>query len=148
MSIYSENKKAYFNYEILEKFEAGLELKGHEVKSIKSGKANIAGAYAAIRGGEIYLLGSRVPPYQQNNIKEDYDPERIRKILIKKEEIEYLVGRLQTERLTLIPLKLYNKRNLVKIELGLGKSKRKGDKREVIKKRETDREILRKLKRE
>ena len=143
---YTENKKAYFNYEILEKFEGGLELQGQEVKSIKSGKASIAGAYAAIRGGELYLLGSQIPPYQQNNIKEGYDPERTRKILVKKEDINYFIGKLQTERLTLIPLKLYNKGNLVKIELGLGKSKKKEDKREAIKKRETDREILRKLK--
>jgi len=69
---YTENKKAYFNYEILEKFEGGLELQGQEVKSIKSGKASIAGAYAAIRGGELYLLGSQIPPYQQNNIKEGF----------------------------------------------------------------------------
>src|SRR3989344_6513089 len=135
---YTENKKAYFNYEILEKFEGGLELQGQEVKSIKSGKASIAGAYAAIRGGELYLLGSQIPPYQQNNIKEGYDPERTRKILVKKEDINYFIGKLQTERLTLIPLKLYNKGNLVKNELGLGKSKKKEDKREAIKKRETD----------
>lgn len=145
MSIYSENKKAFFNYEILETFEAGIELIGHEVKSIKSGKANITGAYAAIRGGELWLLGAQIPAYQPNNTPPDYDPERTKKLLMKKEELQYLVDKMLGERLTIIPLKLYNKGNLIKIALGLGKSKKKTDKRETIKKREVDREIRRNL---
>lgn len=148
MNIYSENKKAYFNYEILEKFEAGLELSGHEVKAIKTGKANLTGAYAIIRNHEVWLLGAQIQPYQINNIPEGHDLTRTRKLFLKTSEIKYLISKLRTDRLTLIPLKLYNKRNLIKIELGLGRSKKKADKREVIKKRETDREIQKKLKRE
>lgn len=147
MSTLSENRKAYFNYEILETFEAGIELKGYEVKSIKSGRASIAGAFATTKGSEIFLTNADIPPYQPKNIPADYDPTRPRRLLLKKSEIKYLVGKMQSDRLTLVPLKLYNKGGRIKVELGLARGKRKYEKRDVIKKRETQREIRRTLKR-
>ena len=147
MKIYAENRKARFDYEILETFEAGIELTGIEVKSIRSGKANIAGSFAILRGGEAYLVGSDIPPYQTNNTPQDYDPNRTRKLLLNRSEINYLAGKVNSEKLTLVPLKLYNKKGLIKIELALTRGKKKSDKRETIKKRETKREIARTLKR-
>ncbi len=139
----SRNKKAYFNYEILERFEAGISLNGQEVKSIKSGRINLAGAYVVIRGGEAYLLGANVPPYQPKNAPADYNPERSRKLLLKKAEINYLIGKTKQKGLTTIPLRVYNIRGKIKLEFGLGKGKREIDKRETIRKRETEREIRR-----
>lgn len=146
MTPYAENRKARFDYEIIETFEAGIELKGFEVKAIKSGRANIAGCFAVIRNGELFLLNADIPPYQPNNTPEGYDPKRTRKLLVKREEVGYLAGKLKSENLTLVPLKLYNKRGLVKVEIALARGKKKGDKREAIRKRETKREIERTLK--
>ena len=146
MSILAENRKAHFNYEILETLEAGLELKGFEVKAIKTGHASLAGSFALIRGGEAWLTNMDVPPYQAKNTPADYDSKRTRRLLIKKSEIEYLSNKLNTDRLTLVPLKLYNKGGRIKVELGLVRGKRKYEKRETIKKRETQREIRRTLK--
>lgn len=145
MEIYSENRRARFDYEFLETFDAGIELSGHEVKSIKSGKANIAGSFVVVRGGEAFLLGASVPPYQPNNLPPGYDADRTRKLLLKKEEIARLAGAGNAERLTIVPLKLYNKHGLVKLELALARSKKKADKRQAIKKREVKREIRRTL---
>ena len=139
----SRNKKAYFSYEILERFEAGISLNGQEVKSIKSGRINLAGSYVVIRGGEAYLLGANVPPYQPKNAPADYDPERSRKLLLKKAEINYLIGKTKQKGLTTVPLRVYNIRGKIKLEFALVRGKRKVDKRETIKKRETDREIRR-----
>jgi SsrA-binding protein len=145
---YAENRRARFDYEILETFEAGIELKGHEAKAVKSGQATIAGTFAVIRGGEAYLLNATIQPYQALNTPKEYDPTRTRKLLLNKKEIKYLIGKSQTERLTIVPLKLYNKSGLIKVELGLVRSKKKADKREKIKKRDTRREIERTLKKE
>lgn len=142
----SENKKAYFDYEILEVFEAGIELRGFEVKAIKSGRANLAGVFALIRGGEAWLVNLDVPPYQPKNTPSDYESARTRRLLLKKSEIKYLAGKLQAERLTLLPLKLYTKGGRIKILLGLGRGKRKYEKRAKIQKREIQREIRRTLK--
>jgi len=139
----SRNKKAYFNYEILERFEAGISLNGQEVKSIKSGRINLAGSYVVIRGGEAYLLGANVPPYQPKNAPADYNPERSRKLLLKKSEINYLIGKTKQKGLTTVPLRVYNIRGKIKLEFALVRGKRKVDKRETIKKRETEREIRR-----
>lgn len=147
MSALSENRKAYFDYEILETFEAGIELKGFEVKAIKAGKAHIAGAFALIRGGEAWLINADIPPYQPKNTPADYEPARTRRLLLKKSEIEYLAEKLKSERLTLLPLKLYNKGGRIKMLFGLGRGKRKYEKRAKIQKRETQREIRRTLKR-
>lgn len=142
----AQNKKVYFDYEILETYEAGIELLGHEVKSVKAGHARLDGARVIVRGAEAFLVGAFVPPYQAGNVGADYDPERTRKLLLNKNEIAYLVGRQQAEGLTLVPIKLYNKGRKVKLEFGVARGKKKHDKRETIKKRETDRNIRRSLK--
>ena len=141
----ARNKRAYFDYEILEKLEAGISLLGQEVKSVKSGRINLAGSYAILRGGEVWLLGADIPPYQPRNAPQDYDSQRTRKLLLTEKEIKSLAGEIKGTGLTLVPLRAYIKGRLVKIELGLGKGKKKADKRELIKKRETEREMRRTL---
>lgn len=141
----SENKKAYFDYEILEKYDAGISLIGQEVKSIKQGHMSLTGSYVVIRGGEAFLLGAHVPPYQPKNAPADYDPQRSRKLLLKKEEINYLIGKTKEKGLTLVPLKVYTLKSNIKIEFGVARGKRQKDKRETIKKRETEREMKREL---
>ncbi len=143
-----ENKKAYFKYRILEKFEAGISLIGQEVKSIKLGRINLAGSYVVLKGEEVYLIGANIPPYQPKNVPADYNPERSRKLLLKKSEIKYLIGKVKQRGLTLVPLKVYTKRGKIKLEFGVAKGKKKVDKRELIKKREFEREKERFLKRE
>ena len=145
MRIFSENRKAYFNYQIQEKFEAGLILIGTEVKSIKAGRINLAGSYVIIKGEEPYLVGARIPPYQPKNAPIGYNPERSRKLLLNKSEINYLQGKSRQKGLTLLPLKVYTKDGKIKLEFGIAKGRKKFDKREIIKKRETEREIKRTL---
>jgi len=145
MKVFAENRKAYFNYEILEKFEAGMVLTGQEVKSIKSGRINLAGSYVMLKNSEVYLIGANVPPYQPQNAPTDYDPSQSRKLLLNKKEINYLIGKSAERGLTLVPLKVYTKNRRIKLEFGLGKGKKKFDKRETIKKREVEREIERYL---
>lgn len=140
MKAIAENRRVRFDYEILEKFDAGIELTGHEVKSIKSGYANLTGSYVAMRNGEARILGMKVSSFQPQNAPADYDPERTKKLLLTKKEINYLTGKLQ-ENLTFVPLRLYTKRGLVKIEMGLGRGRKKKDKREYLKKREAKREM-------
>ena len=140
MKIFSVNKRAEFDYEILETFEAGIVLTGHETKSIKSGRVNLSGAHAIIRNGTAELVGMSVPSFQPTNAPENYNSERTRALLLKKNEILELGNKLKSG-LTLIPIKLYNKNGFLKVLLGLGRGRKKQDKREVIKKRETDREI-------
>lgn len=148
MAALAENRKVYFDYEILEKFEAGLVLSGAEVKSIKSGRMNLVGAYVNLHNGELYLIGSSVAPYQPKNQPADYDPARSRKLLLKKQEISYLTGKIKQKGLTLVPLKVYNKGRRVKIEIAIARGKKQYDKRAVISKREAARKIERELKRE
>ena len=142
----SEHKKAYFDYEILEKFEAGLELLGFEVKSVIKGNAHLEGARVLIRGEEAYVVGLTIPPYQQKNTPAGYEPDRTRRLLLHKKEIAHLAGKQKEQGLTLVPIKLYNKRHKVKLEFAVARGKKKFDKREVIKKRETKRRIERSLK--
>ena len=146
MKILSENKKAFFNYEILEKFTAGISLTGQEVKSLKTRGINLAGSYVVIKNGEAFWVGAKIPPYQPKNAPSDYNPERSRKLLLKKSEIKYLLGKSKQKNLTLIALKLYTKKGKIKLELGLAKGKKKADKKEKIKKREIERELQRYLK--
>lgn len=146
MKVLAENKKAYFKYEILEKFEAGVILIGQEVKSIKSGRINLAGSYVVIRDEEPYLIGCHIPAYQPKNAPPDYNPERSRELLLRKSEIKYLIGKSKQKGLTLVPLRVYTKRGKIKIEFAVVKGKRKIDKRELIKKREAERRIRRVLK--
>lgn len=146
MKILAENRKAKFDYEILEKFEAGMVLIGQEVKSIKSGRISIKGSYVVLKGEEPYLIGANVPPYQPKNAPPDYEPERSRKLLLTKSEIKHLIGKTKEKGLTLVPLRVYTKRGKVKLEFGIGKGRKKADKRELIKKREAERELERELK--
>ncbi len=151
MSVIATNKRAYFDYQILETYEAGIELLGLEVKSIKTGRINLAGSYAIIRDNQVWLLNADIPAYQPKNAPLDYDPKRTRRLLLKKSEIKNLIGRIQEKGLTLMPLKVYTKNGSVgspragkiKMEIGLAKSRKKADKRELIKKREVEREIKR-----
>lgn len=146
MKILAENKKAYFNYQVLEKFEAGISLIGQEVKSIKTRGINLAGTYVIIKDEEVFWVGANIPPYQPRNIGANYNPQRERKLLLKKSEIKYLIGKSKQKGLTLIPLRLYTKNGKIKLEFALAKGKKKFDKRELIKKREIEREIQRALK--
>lgn len=140
------NRRAHFDYEILETREAGMELHGFEVKAVKKGHINLAGSFAVIRGNEAWLLNATIPPYQGKNTPVGYDPTRSRRLLLHKSEIKELIGAAAEKGLTIVPLKVYTKRNRVKILLGLGRHKKKGDKREIIKRRESEREIDRTLK--
>jgi SsrA-binding protein len=136
---YISNPKASFDYEILETIEAGLVLEGHEVKSIKTGKVSIKGSYVKIVNGEPFLIGANISPYQPANTPKDYDPQRSRKILLSKKEISVLTGTSQAHGLTLIPLKIYDKRGRLKLLVGIARGKKKYDKRETIKRKDIQR---------
>ncbi len=146
MSHYAENRKVRFDYEILEKFEVGIELLGTEVKSVRGGRMSLEGAFVIVRGGEAYIINSNIPPYQVANAPKDYDPLRNRKLLLTKKEITELAGNEKNKSLTIVPISVYNKNRKIKVEIALVKGKKKHDKRETTKKRETDREIRRTLK--
>src|SRR5665811_1286240 len=146
MASYAENRKARFNYEILEKYETGVELLGTEVKSVRGGQMSLEGAFVIIRGGEAYLINSSIPPYQPKNALKDYDPLRKRKLLLTKKEIIELAGSEKNKSLTIVPISVYNKNRKIKVEIALVKGKKKFDKRETLKKRDTDREIRRDFK--
>ncbi len=141
MKIFSENKKATFDYEVLEKFEAGLVLFGQEVKSIKTGHINLASSYVTISQEEPFLIGVKIPPYQPNNAGADYNQERQRKLLLNKKEINYLIGKTKQKGFSLIPLKIYENNGRIKLEFGLAKGAKKYDKKEKIKKKDLEREI-------
>jgi len=145
MKILAINKRANFDYEILQKLEGGLVLSGQEVKSIKSGQMSIKGAYVTSKGTELYLTNSNVPAYQPLNTSESYDPMRPRKVLLHKQEIKSLLGKISQRGLTLVPIKVYSIHGLIKLEFGIGKGKKKIDKREDIKKREDKMRIARAL---
>ena len=148
MKVILENKKALFNYSILETFKAGVVLQGQEVKSIKTGKMGLRGSFVIVKESppEVFLIGANVPPYQPKNTPSDYDPQRSRKLLLRKSEIKQLIGKAKQKGLTMIPLKVYTDKGKIKIEFGIAKGKRKIDKRTQIKKRETEREIQRAMK--
>ena len=145
MKIFSDNKKATYNYEILEKFEAGLVLFGQEVKSIRTGHINLSGSYVKFNRNEPFLVGVKIPPYQPNNAGADYDEERQKKILLNKKEINYLLAKASQKGFSLIPLKIYDNSGRIKLEFGLAKGKKKFDKKEKIKKRDIEREVNREL---
>ena len=140
------NRKAYHDYHILESIEAGIVLKGTEIKSIRSGRVNIRDAYAKPEGGELWLYNSHIAAYQPGSYQ-NHEPDRPRKLLLHRDQIQYLSGVVNKKGLTIAPLKLYLKRGIVKLELGVAKGKRVYDKREVIARREADREMERSLKR-
>ena len=147
MASYAENRKARFDYEVLEKFEAGIELVGAEVKSVRGGQISLEGSFVIVRGGEAFLINANVPPYQPANAPKDYDPLRNRKLLLTKKEIGELEASGKNKSLTIVPISVYNKGRKIKVEIALAKGKKKFDKRETIKKRETDREVRREYKR-
>lgn len=140
MKVVATNKKAYHDYHIEETYEAGMALRGTEVKSLREGKANLKDSFARIEKDEIFLLNCHISPYSHGNIA-NHDPLRTRKLLLHKREIQRLIGKIQQKGYALIPLKIYFKNEKAKVELGLAKGKKAYDKREDIKKREADREM-------
>ena len=142
----AENRKARFDYQILETFEAGIVLEGHEVKSIKLGRASLGGSYVIIKNKEVFLLNANVSPYQPKNTPNNYDRTRTRKLLLNKKEINYLIGKSQQKGLTLIPLKLYTREGKIKLEFGVAKGTKRFNKKEIIRKKDIEREIDRELK--
>ena len=140
------NRKAHFNYEILETYVAGLELFGFEVKSLKKSQGSLDGAHVTIRGNEAYVIGMFIPPYQVNNTPKNYDPYRNRRLLLKKSEILDLALIDQKSRLTIVPLSVYSKGGKLKLEIATVKGKKKFDKRETLKKRDSLRDIARDFK--
>ncbi len=146
MSDFITNKKAYFDYEILETFEAGVVLSGAEVKSVRAGKASLNGSYAIIRGGEAYLVNASISPYQVANTPKSYDPANARKLLLSKKELEKLERGSEQEGLTIVAIKWYNKKRFLKLEIGLARGKKKADKRETLKERAVKRDIDRIMK--
>jgi len=145
MSILVHNKKASFDYEIVDKFEAGIELLGLEVKSLKKKQGSLLGAYVIVRGNEAFLINANIPPYQPSNTPDSYDPYRNRKLLLTKKELANLIGLEKQKGLTIVPISIYTKGRKIKLELGIARGKKKYDKRESIKKRDADRDIRRTL---
>jgi SsrA-binding protein len=144
LRVVASNRRARHDYEILDTFEAGIALFGPEVKSLRNGKASLTDGYAVIRRGEVYLENVHVGPYEKA-WRENADPRRERKLLLHRAEISRLAGKLAERGLTLIPLRLYFKRGRAKVELGLCRGKRRYDKRESIRRRETERDLQRTL---
>src|SRR3954471_5677480 len=140
-----DNKKAYHDYHVEEKFEAGLALEGWEVKSIRAGRAQLKEAYVVVRNGEIVLLGARVPPLSTASTHVHPDPARARKLLMHREEINRLVGKVERAGYTLVPLNLHYNKGRIKIDIGLAKGKKQHDKRESEKLRDWNREKQRLL---
>lgn len=140
------NKRAYFDYEILKTYEAGIELLGLETKTIKSGRIDLAGSFVVIRNNEAWLLGTTVPPYQAKNTPSSYDPRRSRRLLLHASEIKELAQSSQQKGLTIVPLGVYTRRHRIKILIGIARHKKKKDQRETIKRREAAREIDRVIK--
>jgi SsrA-binding protein len=146
MSDFVQNKKAYFDYEFLEQFEAGVVLLGHEVKSLRAGKASLNGAYVIIRGKEAYLVNASISPYQVANAPKSYDPERARKLLLSRKQLDELEQGSEKQGLTIVALKWYSDKRKVKLGIALARGKNKGDKRETLKDRDNKREIDRIMK--
>ena len=145
MTCIAENKKARFDYEILETFVGGIVLTGHEAKSAKMGRMDLSGSYAILRGGEVYLLNASIHSFQKGNMPKTYEELRTRKLLFSKKEIREMNGKLQSG-FSLIPLKAFVSHGFIKIEIAIARGKKKTDKRETIKKREVEREIQRGVK--
>jgi len=141
----ADNRKARHDFQLLERFEAGLVLTGTEVKSLRQGRASLAQAYGDVRGTEVWLVGAHIPVYEQGNIA-NHEPERDRKLLLHRREISTLIGKVREKGLTLVPTRLYFKDGRAKVELALARGKEQRDKRRDIAKREADRQIERALK--
>ena len=146
MQVYAENRKARFEFEVQETFEAGIELFGFEVKAVRTHKMSLEGSYVFPRKGEFFLVGATISPYKPKNTPKDYEQTRERKILLHKKEIDYLIGKAAVRGLTILPLRVYNKGARIKIEIGIARRLKKHDKRDRIKEREDKRKIERTLK--
>ena len=145
IKLIANNKKAYFDYFILEKYEAGIELFGTEVKSVRLGHCSVKESFVRIDKAQVYIYGMHISPYEKGNIF-NKDPLRVRRLLLHKMEIIKLASKLKEKGLTLVPLRVYFKNNLVKVELGLARGKKNYDKRETIAKKDQQRDIDRSLK--
>jgi SsrA-binding protein len=143
MPVYATNREAHHNYSIDEKFEAGLVLSGPEVKAIKSGHCSLKGAYASLRQSQLVLLNMHVSRYQPAAAHNPVDPTRTRQLLVHRADIDRLIGKMHSQGMSLVPLSVYSKGGLIKVELGLGRGKKLHDKRSSVKKREVDRNIAR-----
>jgi SsrA-binding protein len=146
MTTYIQNKKARHNFTFVEEFEAGAELYGHEVKAIRTGKGSLSGSYVLIRGGEAYLVGAKITPYQEANTPARYDPERPRRLLLTAKQLQKLERESEQVGLTIVPIKWYNSKRHIKLAIALARGKKKADKRETLKARATQRDIDRILK--
>lgn len=141
-----EHKKVRLDYELLEEFEAGLELFGYEVKSLRAHHGKLEGAHVVVRNNEAYLVGASIPPYQPKNTPKDYDPERSRRLLLTKKELAALSGFEGQKGLTIVPISVYNKGSKLKLRVAVARGRKKYDKRAVLKERDSKREIDRTLK--
>jgi SsrA-binding protein len=146
MATMATNKRAHFDYEIQDKYEAGLVLTGGEVKSIKNGHISLKGSFVTMHNSELYLTNANISRYPQSNIKISYDPTRSRKLLVKKSEIKSMLGKMHTKGLTLVPLRVYTKKRLIKLEFAVARGKKAFDKRTDIAKKEANRAMDRALK--
>lgn len=146
MVAYINNKKVTFNFELLETFEAGISLLGTEVKSVRKGNGKLDGAHVLIRGDEAFLTGASIPPFQEANAPRTFDKERNRKLLLSKKQIAHLHTESEKKGLTIVPLKLYSSNRHIKLEIAIARGKKKQDKRETLKERDTKRDIQRILK--
>lgn len=147
VKLISDNRQARHLYEILETYEAGIELKGTEVKSIRAGKVNLRDGYVLIRNGEALLINVHISPYEASSQYFNHDPRRTRRLLLHSKEIRKLIGQVEQKGLTLIPLKMYFKGSRVKVLVGLGRGKKLHDKRETLKRRQDERDMARAMKR-
>ena len=146
MATLATNKRAHFDYLISDKYEAGLVLLGGEVKSVRAGHISLKESFVTIKESELFLTNAHISFYKQAGEVKNYNPTRPRKLLLRKSEIKHLIGKLRIAGLTLVPLRVYTKKRLLKLEFGIGKGKNKFDKREDIKKKDADRSIQRALK--
>jgi SsrA-binding protein len=146
MTTYISHKRAHFDYEILDTFEAGISLLGTEVKSIRGNQGKLDGAYVIIRGKEAFLVGASIPAFQKKNVTASYDPERPRKLLLTQKQIAELELKSEKQGLTIVPIKLYNKASKLKLEIAVARGKKKQDKRQSIKERDTMRDVAREIK--
>lgn len=143
MDAFVENRKARYDYETLENFDAGIVLTGQEVKSIRHGGANFTGAYLTLTGGELWLKGARISPYAKASNLDTYDPAHPRKVLLRKQELRGLAGKTQQKGLTLVPFSLYPRGRHIKLRFGLCRGRKAHDKKDVLKRRDIDRDIRR-----
>lgn len=146
MTDYVSNKKVRFDYELLEKFEAGISLLGTEVKSVRKGQGKLEGAHVIVRGAEAFLVNASIPPFQKANAPEDFDAERPRKLLLSKKQLKKLHEESEKHGLTVVPIRLYNAGRNLKLEIAVARGKKKYDKREAIKERDIKRTLGRLLK--